>query len=503
MLRALYARTEIAFSNNFSRVEYVDGKSDHLVVCESGNDLSQVIAANYAFYLRAGLYLIPDIDDQESEQILEAFYKLYDQKEEAPSSVLDSLKNRLRDHCGPLPIPPNGSITFISKRLPYGFAFSEVPSTHLFKYPDLGIAIVNGLAADRPGRRGISVAVLVDPKTTDAPEIAEAEKLLSTRGAFIRCYHGRGASVREIGDMIELFPYDLLIIATHCGDVSGYRWTYKFVDSENFERTLVVDIAIGLARTDDEEMYKVTTLYRFVSLDGVDWNDSVKKRDLYVGTAIVDFLERTKSGDELDLKPAKKENIPRVMGSAALAMHDHNYISTIRSLAAEGTPIIINNACSSWHTLAANYTFNNARAYIGTLFQISTTEAHDVVVKLLGKHFGKPLPTALWSAQREVYGATVRRPYIMTGAYPQRLRVSPYDVPRYLATRISRAVTEWKNRLAKRGASEERKVTGIREHITFYERELAGLSKRWGEENRLGERNQKRTEITKKIIEWD
>jgi hypothetical protein len=83
-------------------------------------------------------------------------------------------------------------------------------------------------------------------------------------------------------------------------------------------------------------------------------------------------------------------------------MCDHNYISTPRSLAAEATPIIINNACSSWHTLAETYTFNNARAYIGTLFQVSTSEAHDVVVKLLGKHFGKPLPVALWSSQREV-----------------------------------------------------------------------------------------------------
>ncbi len=504
MLRALRARTGIDFSHNCSPVDHINGKSDHLVVCESGDNLVQVIAANYAFYLRAGLCLIPDMEEKESEYILETFYQLYDQREKSQTRILDDLKLRLREHCGTLPISPNGSITFISRRLPYGFAFSEVPSTHLFTYPDLGIAIINGLSANQQGGRGISVAVLVDPKKADAPEIAEAEKLLSIRGAFLRCYHGRGASVREVGDMIELYPYDLLVIATHCGDVSGHRWTYEFVDSEGLNRTLVVDIATGLARTDDPEMYKVTVLYRFVSLDGVDWNDPAKKESLYVGSAIVDFVELTKTGSaELDLQPVKKENIPRVVGSAALAMHDHNYISTPRSLAAEGTPIIINNACCSWHTLAKSYTYNGARAYIGTLFPVSTSEAHDVAVKLLGKHFGKPLPAALWSSQREVYRDSVRRPYIITGAYPQQFRISPHNVPRYIASRFSGALKEWKKHLERLGAGEERAVAGIKEYITFYERELAGLRMRWREEKEMGQQALKKHKITKRIVDWD
>ena len=235
LLKALRTKAEIIFSDNRSPIEYVPAKSDHLVVCEDGDDLSQVIAANYAFYLRAGLYLIPEFDDQESESILEQFYNVYEQRETSATSVLETLKIQLREFCGALPIPPNGSITFISRRLPYGFGFSEVPSTHLFKCSDLGIAIINGLAADEPGRRGISVAVLVDPKKADAPEIAKAEELLSPRGVFLRCYHGRGAGVREVADMIELFPYDLLIVSTHCGDVPGYRWTYKFTDLEGIE----------------------------------------------------------------------------------------------------------------------------------------------------------------------------------------------------------------------------------------------------------------------------
>ena len=129
-------------------------------------------------------------------------------------------------------MPDQGSITFITGGLPLGFSVPQVPSTHLFKYPDLGIATINGMAAEQPDRTGIGFVALVDPETTEAQEIGAAERLLPPRGAFIRSYYGQGANVRDVNDMMELFPYDLMIIATHCGDVAGHRWTYEYTDSE-------------------------------------------------------------------------------------------------------------------------------------------------------------------------------------------------------------------------------------------------------------------------------
>src|ERR1019366_10291985 len=139
---------------------------------------------------------------------------------------------------------------------------------------------------------------------------------------------GRNADVSSVSDMVELFPYDLLLIATHCGDVSGYRWTYEFQDSEGYPRTLVVDIALGIGQTDVKDMLHVTQFMRFVSLDGVDWTDRKAKAKLYVGKAIDEFMERVREGG--DLKPVKKDTVPRVIGSAALAMADGNLIALPR-----------------------------------------------------------------------------------------------------------------------------------------------------------------------------
>jgi hypothetical protein len=474
LLKALRAGQDIIFEDKPSPYEWVASKSGHIVVCEGGEEISEVIAANYAHALDAGLFLIPEVDPDKADEILEAFYTLNDWVTGAPpKDVQRRLTEDLLGLCGSIPVPDDGSISFIG-RLPFGFAYPEYPSTHLFKYPDLGCAIVSGFAAEQPRQPGTGVAVLVDPGTTYAPEIQAATDLLKTRRAFIRVYENRAANVRHVSEMIEHFPYDLLIFATHCGDSSGYRWTCEFTDTEGICRTIVVDLAIGIQRTDDPELLKVGHFFRFISLDGVDWTDRAAKAKLYVGNAIHDFNRLMDAGPS-GLEPIKKETVDRVIGSSAMRMSDSNYIFAHHSIADTGTPIVINNACVSWHRLAGNMTFAGARAYIGTLFPVTSIEASAVVKRILDAHWGKPLPVALWAAQREVYEADQGRPYVVSGVFPQCLRVEPLDYPERIRKRLSRGVAGWKKMLADAKAndgSNANRIDAIKEIIKIYEREF-------------------------------
>ncbi|WEX76855.1 hypothetical protein PYH37_005205 [Sinorhizobium numidicum] len=481
LLTALRAKTEIFFDDTESPLIPVPSKSGHLVVCEAGEELEleSVIAANYAFSLQAGMAMIPHVPQTASERILERFYSVYDDLSTSATKALEELRAELRALCAGVEIPPHGSITFVSRRLPFGFAFPEVPSTHLFIYPDLGTSVVNGFTFEET-ERATKVAVVVDPGQAEAPEIEAAAHLLASKGTFVRGYSDAGASVRAISEMIEHFPYDLLIVATHCGDVPGHRWTYEFTDSEGIDRELVVDIALGIASTDDPDLLRLTRFVRFHSLDRVDWNDPAKKEKLYVGTAIKDYAEWVH-----EQEPVYKDQVERVIGSAALRMYDHNIIPIPRSLASGRTPVVINNACVSWHELAARFLFANARAYIGSLFPISTSEAHDVVLSLLGKHIEKPLAHALWASQRGVYGESVRRPYVVSGVYPQRLYPSWIDAPRHIVACLSEARQRWhaffngKQRL--KGPSKTVKVSKDEAAIlAYFDREIASIRSRYG-----------------------
>lgn len=471
LLKALREERDIIFEDRISPVDSVSSKSGHLVVCEDGEEIAQVIAANYAFALGAGLHLIPSVSRERADDLLESFYKLYDRDTGiSPSEAQQRLSEDLLAICGSLPVPEKGSITFVGQ-LPYGFAYPEYPATHLFEYPDLGCAVVNGFAAEQDDQPGTGVVTLVDPGATPAPEIEAAARLLAVRRAFIRVYQDKAANVRDVSDMIEHFPFDLLIIATHCGDSSGYRWTYEFDDSEGISRALVVDLAIGLARTDDPNILRVAQFIRFISLDGVDWSDPVAKAGLYVGMAMRDFQQKLQSGPK-ELEPVKKELVDRVVGSSAMMMSDSNLLFAQPTIADVGIPVIINNACGSWHRLAGTMTFAGARAYVGTLFPITTSEAEAVILRVLDKHWGKSLPVAVWAAQREVYRGNLRRPYVVAGVFPQKLRVKTLDYPRRIYRRLLRSLAAWTHRLKSLDPAHDKKqINAIEDIVMLYRRE--------------------------------
>jgi hypothetical protein len=484
LLKALRAGLNIVFEDRPSPYEWVTSNNKHIVVCEEGEELSQVIAANYAFALDAGLFLIPEVDRDKAEDLLEGFYRLYERDSGlAPAEAQSRLRQELLDLCGSLPIPDEGSITFVGK-LPFGFAYPECPATHLFDYPNLGCTVINGFAAEQPRMPGTGVVVLVDPGTTPAPEIEAAIELLEPRRAFIRVYQDRAANVRDVSAMMEHFPYDLLIIATHCGDSSGYRWTYEFTDTEGLQRTLVVDLAVSFARTDDPNLIRVGQYMRFVSLDGVDWTDRAAKAKHHIGTAIVDFMDRLRSRPELE--PTRKETARRVVGSAAMKMSDDQLLFAEHTIAGVGTPIVVNNACLSWHRLASDMIFSGARAYVGTLFPVTSAEAAEVVTKMLDDHWDKPLPVALWTAQRDVYKSDPRRPYVVAGVFPQRFRVEQRDYPGLIRRHLARSLSGYQEMLANTDSGDGQRISAIEEIIDFLKRELNHFEQMSGSQTGTG-----------------
>lgn len=477
LLNALRTKSEIEFTDTQSPDGMIFSESDHLVVCEEGDELAQVIAANYAYAIGADLCLVPFVPEEDADRIRETFYSLYDDRENSPTTLLEKLRDELRQRAAAIPENKHRMITFISKALPWGFAFSEVPSSHLFIYPDLGISLINGIAAEQSNAPGIRVAAVIDPNAVDAPEIELAAKFLAKRSVLVRGYRGANATVSEISRMVELLPYDFLLIATHCGDASGWRWTYEFGDSEGIERKLVVDVAIGVSHVPGQEKLEVMQFTKFVSLDGVDWSDPEKKAKLYVGNAIKDYLARSEENGQL--KPVKRESIDRVRWSVALKMFDNNLILAPRPLADNGSPIVLNNACASWHRLAGTFAFCNARAYIGTLFSVSNLEAQDVVMNILDRNFGKPLALALWHAQNAVYQDSIRRPYLLVGTHFQRLRTTVQNTPKYLLERLSQSKRYWSMRADRSDPSGASDMLTIDDYVRFLNAEIEGLQQRF------------------------
>jgi hypothetical protein len=80
---------------------------------------------------------------------------------------------------------------------------------------------------------------------------------------------------------------------------------------------------------------------------------------------------------------------------------------------------------------------------------------------------------ALWSAQREVYDDGLRRPYVATGVYPQRLRIRRQDVIGRMMARLSGALAGWQKARSAVDPNDRARMRTVLENIAYYDKELA------------------------------
>lgn len=470
VLRALREHRRIVFDDIESPRTGIDIEAAHIVVCEDGDLHSQVLAAAYAMSLDAGLCVFPEFPRDEADAVLEALYVLNDRP--APADRFEDLRAELRAHIGELDVRRK-SLTFITEKIPWGLVFQDLATTHLFRYPYLGIGLVNGIAAEHDTAPGVRSAVVIAPHSVESADATTALTRLTRMGVMSKALRGRIATVHQAAKTITLYPYDLLLIAAHCNDAPGYRCTYEFVDTDGRARSLVVDEAAGVEieqehPRDDDEVH-VTVFERFVSLDGVDWSDRAGKAALPVGAAMTTYVQLR--GNHA-IEPVRREPVERVRASAALRMADGNYIALPEALASTGSPIVINNACGSWHRLAETFMGSNARCYVGTLFSVLDAEAEEVVRRLFERYLGMELATALLRAQAAVCDAGRRRSYVMVGCHFQRIHKRTADDPLpYVVRDLEASRRHWQDQVEEPSVSEERAKT-FRSMVAFLDAEL-------------------------------
>ena len=456
----------------------IPGPSGHVVVLEDRTDIAPIIAANYAYSIGAGLAIIPEVLKDLADDINEEFYTLYSEEGSGPlEEKMIGLRKKLRILVGEIDNLKFSGLTFVTSNLPFGFAFNEVPSTHIFAYPDMGVHLANAIAEEQPSSLGTRVSLLIEPGDFDNSEIKEISDSLREQGGFVRILAERSATVLNVHQNIEFYPYDLLVISTHADETSGRRITYQFTDRDGCQHEITVDEGVGFGCDPAADKVLVTTYERFVSLDGVPWYDSEGKSKIKnIGIAIRDFVE-IKQKDLKSLKIVETKELKRVKGCMALKMVDHNYLPSPHAIADVNSPIIMNNACSSWHELSKRFIFAGARAYIGTMFPITGIEAKEIGRQLFTSHLKEPLAYALWQVQNEVYDSEVRRPYVMVGPHFSEIRISQINVPKYLTQRLSVCMKRWQQK------SESHPEDGIRINAKkaqeFLEKELRNHIIRW------------------------
>ena len=419
---------------------FVAGSTHLLIACEAGEELAHVTASNLAFATEASFLMFPQLVKDEHDTWLEEIYAI--ESGGNVSGRFAVIRDRARRWLPDFEFTKYKQILFITNGFPWGIALPECATTHMFSYPDFGRSVVEGIWASNDHSRSARNALLIHPQQVVGSEIESIAKSLHKNGTLVRIQSGPRATVNKVQMLVETLPFDIIVLSTHAGDVPGERATYEYKDSEGLNRRLVVDHAVGFGYDPKTDMVQVQQFERFHELDGVDWSDTAAKDKLYVGTAILSWIKLGDISERNKYKVAS-ERIPRVIGSMGLRMHDHIWIPMLQGLAPNCSPIVLNNACSSWHQLSQRFTFAGARAYVGTLFPVTDAEAQEIGTSLFEKQLAEALPSALWSSQNAVYGAQDRRPYAMIGLPFCSIWPNATDSVAYLAEAYRKTIDEY------------------------------------------------------------
>lgn len=442
LYKARMANCELAINQAASPVDSLVLAGRHLLVaCERGEVLSEVIASNIAFAFGASYATFAGISEQTRDDWIEELYALGESRE--VQSEFQELVARARAHLGEFDFTPFRMVLWITSGFPWGIATPEVPTTHMRNYPDFGRAVVEGMWTSQSAERTSRTALLIDPGTVSSSEIPAVNRALLRNGTLTHMCVGRSASVRRVQQVTDLLPHDIIILSSHAGDAPGERLTYEFPDAENRLRRLVVDEAVGFGYDAREGKFQVTQYNRFHSLDGIDWRDKAGKTALPVGSAMTTWAA---AGDTIEWRAnhiVHRESISRVIGSMGIQLNDGTWFFISHGFTPGAAPLIINNSCWSWHDIAERATFAGARGYVGCLVPILGPEAQGIAEAMFGRYLGLPLPLALWSAQRDVYGNSMRRPYVMVGLPCISIQANSVDSASFMRKAYLDGIAHW------------------------------------------------------------
>lgn len=386
---------------------YVGNGTHLLIVCERGRPFEEIIASNLAFATAASFLMISELPETEKLEWLEELYTL------ESSYRFSIIRDRVRRRLPHFEFSHYKQILFVTNSFPWGIAVPERPTTHMLAFPDFGRSIIEGLWAAAHPENCARTALMIQPDKVLGAEIGIVRESLVKNRTLVRVQQGPLATARDVRMLIETVPFDIIVFSTHAGDVPGQRVTYEFTDSEGIDRCLVIDEAVGFESDSISDRVLVERFSRFHQLDGIEWTDTAAKAKLYIGSAIdtwsaMEFLERNKYR-------VASEEISRVMGSMGLQMSDRVWVPALHGFPPRCAPLVFNNACASWHRLSAMFMFAGARAYIGTLFSVWESEAHEMGKSFFHTEINTPLQKALWASQNRVYQGQDRRPYVMVG----------------------------------------------------------------------------------------
>ncbi|RWU08159.1 hypothetical protein [Pedobacter chitinilyticus] len=353
-----------------------------LIVVERTGSGEEIIGVGYALSIGADLLLVDGLQKRENDEVLH----LLESWQAGDLGALGQLREKINMRIGAVDFEGYPFATFFTDGLPYPLCVTQIPTSmvnHIYR-PDF--FVFNAIISEYDQGCG-SAAVFSPGFFAPDEEVHAFIPLFEHHNFYLRKLLGKGASLFNLRNTIELYPFDILHICSHGGAVKGHYCKVSFSDANGTRHSVEFDHVLSIGITPYLDQHLVESLYYFRKLNGLRWR-SAELDAMDYPNELYASLEGVISKAFTDKKVKYLADLDRVQNSNAISCEYSHYNANFSQfVGSRRRPVIFNNACWSWGVISNQFLVAGARGYIGSLREIPNLQAVGFAKNFYGKLF--------------------------------------------------------------------------------------------------------------------
>lgn len=438
--KAILTNSNIEINEEAESIDLTN-QSEKLIVIEKYESCAPITAINYASYIESDIELVtkPTIKIKEIQNLI------YQWKKTGNQNFFNTLSASIFPSVEEIDFTKYSVATFFTHGVPYPLILNNIISMTMVNTTFLPDNFVFNSVINQINKYHNS-AVIFSPKEFDEEETEFLISTLNKSNLYVQPLIGEEATVYNTDNTILEFPFDILHICSHGGEVAGYKvqdtLKDRFGDYHEIEYDEVVSVKIKGDETANDKI-NVTSKFIWRKFNGLEWHSSELKEKGYSHETYADVLNGVGPS-----KTAKRTPIDPIDDSSTIKCYDGNYQAMISHIAGNHTfPFVFNNTCWSWMNIAERFLSTGASSYIGTLWNIKNRTAIDVAKTFYVNLFEKSISNNLFDS---ILSNTIHRDdeniFIFWGLPESFIyRSREPDPKKYIASQIGLNYSKWKN----------------------------------------------------------
>jgi hypothetical protein len=416
-----------------------------IVVAERRDDLSDVIAANYAIAVNADFEVVEPFDHRESARINRLLVEWGESRSaSAHAELTDEVKTRL----GGIDFAGYEFATFFTRGLPYGFVLENaIPTSHVLSGVRDDHFIFNNIFLER-SKTFFGSAVLFSPGAFEDEETKDVIQHFGNNNYIVRELTDRRATPGNLDTYASQYPYDVLHICSHGGETDGYHCIKEFKDRYGISHRVEFDEVVAFCPVYTEKDKVSVTQKEFPRrLDGFEWMSPELAAQKYPSYIFEDLWAALADDDAA--QPVRTPATDAIAGSCCIVCTNGIHQGTFERLASDHFPFVFNNTCLSWREIAASFLDAGCRGYIGTLWPVGTHSASEAARMFYQYCWSQPIVKAFYEMSKSIDSLADKNVYLFWGLHFSSIYRPEQQSNERIVAQLMTASADWKGKLGR------------------------------------------------------